>query len=49
MRLLYALLMVFIWAIIASNIGPTGVSADAQFMALAIMIAGAMAGGDGGK
>lgn len=49
MRLLYALLMVFLWAVIAGGIGLTGVSADAQFLALAIMIAGAMAGGDGGK
>lgn len=50
MRLLYTLLMIFLWAIMIGMTGGNelvGVSDNVKFLALAIMIAGAMAGGDG--
>ena len=49
MRLLYALFALFIWAILAGSSRTVlmDASADTKFLALAIMIAGAMAGGDG--
>lgn len=50
MRLLYTLLMIFLWAIMTGMTGGNklvGVSDNVKFLALAIMIAGAMAGGDG--
>lgn len=45
MRFLYAFLAMGLWMIFMSGI--QGVSADAKFMALALIFAGAMAGGDG--
>ena len=47
MRLLYTLLMIFLWAIMTGGNELVGVSDNVKFLALAIMIAGAMAGGDG--
>lgn len=48
MRLLYALFALFIWAVIAGGSSVVmEASADTKFLALAIMLAGALAGGDG--
>ena len=44
MRLLYALFAFFMWAIVVTG---HGASRDAELISLAIVIAGAMAGGDG--
>ena len=46
MRLAYALSMMLLWAVMAGGNGLVGVSANVKFLALAVMIAGAMAGGD---
>jgi uncharacterized membrane-anchored protein len=47
MRLLYALFAMFLWVIIVtSGSDLTCASADTKLLALAIMIGGAMAGGD---
>ena len=48
MRLLYVLFMLFIWSVTACGSSLVmDASANVKFLALAIMIAGAMAGGDG--
>lgn len=47
MRLVYALFMMFLWAVMVGASEFLSVSTNVQFLALAIMIAGAMAGGDG--
>lgn len=48
MRLLYALFALFIWAIMTGGSSLVmDASANVKFLALAIMLAGAMAGGDG--
>lgn len=48
MRLLYAFSALFIWAVMSGS-SPVVMeaSANVKFLALAIMIGGAMAGGDG--
>ncbi len=47
MRLLYTLFIMFLWVILAENSQLLmGASVDTKFLALAIMIGGAMAGGD---
>lgn len=45
MRFVYALIAFFIWATFMSQ--TQGVSVDAQCLSFAIVIAGALAGGDG--
>ena len=45
MRLVYVLFAVFLWAVLMSQF--QDVSFDIQCLSLAIVIAGAMAGGDG--
>ena len=45
MRFVYALFAFLIWAIFMAQ--TQGVSVDAQCLSFAIVIAGAMAGGDG--
>jgi len=45
MRLVYTLFTVLLWAILMSQF--QGVSPDIQCLSLAIVIAGALAGGDG--
>jgi hypothetical protein len=45
LRFVYALFAFFIWATILSQ--TQGVSVDAQCLSFAIVIAGALAGGDG--
>jgi len=45
MRLVYTLFTMLLWAIIMSQF--QGVSPDIQCLSLAIVIAGALAGGDG--
>ena len=45
MRFLYAIVAMSLWMIFMSQM--QGVSVDAKFMALALIFAGAMAGGDG--
>lgn len=48
MRLVYALFALFIWAVMAGGSSLVmDASANVKFLALAIMIAGAMAGGGG--
>ncbi len=47
MRFLYALIAIFLWMIIANCFNLTQISTDIRFLALAIVFAGAMAGGDG--
>jgi len=48
MRFVYALIAMFLWVIIVlAWIDLTNISADTKFLALAIVFAGAMAGGDG--
>ena len=48
MRLLYVLFMMLLWAVMASGSSLViDASAGVKFLALAIMIAGAMAGSDG--
>lgn len=47
MRLLYALFALLIWAVMADGSSVVmEASADTKFLALAIMLAGALAGGD---
>jgi len=45
MRIVYALFTTLLWAILMSQF--QGVSFDTQCLSLAIVIAGALAGGDG--
>ena len=45
MRLVYALFALVLWAILMSRF--QGVSFDMQCLSMAIVLAGAMAGGDG--
>ena len=45
MRLVYTLFTMLLWAILMSQF--QGVSLDVQCLTLAIVIAGALAGGDG--
>ena len=45
MRFLYALIAMLLWAMFMTQ--TQGVSIDAQCLSFAIVIAGAMAGGDG--
>ena len=45
MRIVYTLFTMFLWAIIMSQF--QGVSFDMQCLSMAIVLAGALAGGDG--
>ena len=45
-RFLYALIAIFLWMIIAMCFDLTQISTDIRFLALAIVFAGALAGGD---
>lgn len=45
MRLVYALFALVLWAILMSQ--TQGVSLDARCLSIAIVVAGALAGGDG--
>lgn len=47
MRFVYALFTMILWAIMARGDVVAAASVDTKFLALAIMIAGALAGGDG--
>ena len=48
MRFLYALIAMVFWAILGLGwIDSTNISVDIKFLALAIVFAGALAGGDG--
>ena len=48
MRFVYGLIAIFFWVIIVlAWIDSINISADIRFLALAIVFAGAMAGGDG--
>jgi len=48
MRFIYGLIAIFFWVIIVLTwIDSTNISVDTKFLALAIVFAGAMAGGDG--
>lgn len=44
MRFLYALFAFFMWAVVVTG---HGASPDAELVSMAIVIAGALAGGDG--
>lgn len=51
MRFFYAVLAFFIWIFVANAILKAvnlSISNDIQFLSLAIVVAGALAGGDGG-
>ena len=45
MRLVYVLFATFLWAVLMSQF--QGVSFDMQCLSMAIVVAGALAGGDG--
>lgn len=47
MRFVYAFIAIFFWMLIANCFDLTQISTDTRFLALAIVFAGAMAGGDG--
>ena len=49
MRFLYGFIALFLWAIVCTAIGKenlSAISAEMQLLTLAIVVAGAMAGGD---